>query len=206
MPRKNYLIFALLSFCCAVVPVEACIGPQCNAIGCFTCDMACSGPEMLGYGVITGCNCDGPEGVVGVMCQCEGYCPDGSAWPCCGPPAPPCTSDCTYNATRTESCGTLANGTYNGTQTCNATKDGVSGCYTWGSTTGCARVCEAGYYLNGTSCSQCPNITAQGWGPSMYGSSAAGSTGVGNCYIPGGTTGISDGIGTFTTSGNCLYQ
>ena len=200
MPRKNYLIFALLLFCIAVAPAKG--ENQCGASGCHTCEQACENWLYQG----AECLCDGPEGHFLTLCGCFDTCERTGLigyWPDC---YPNCTSDCAYNATQTVSCGALTNGTYNGTQTCNALKGGVAGCYTWGGTTGCARVCNGGYYLNGTSCSQCPNITAQGWGPSMYGNSAAGSTTITSCYIPGGTTGISDGTGTFTSSGNCAYS
>ena len=67
--------------------------------------------------------------------------------------------------------------------------------------------CSAGYYGDGvTSCNPCPNITAQGWSPSMAGSSAAGTMAITDCYIPSGTTGMSDGTGTFTAGANCQYQ
>ncbi|MDR1337609.1 MAG: chitin binding domain-containing protein [Rickettsiales bacterium] len=91
------------------------------------------------------------------LCRpCSDY---GSGYTCAGGTACPavatCTSDCTYNTSQTASCGSVANGTINGTQTCNATKNGVSGCYTWGATSGCAVSCDKGYYLSDGQCVMC---------------------------------------------------
>ena len=69
--------------------------------------------------------------------------------------------------------------------------------------------CSAGYYGDGVTCTRCPNInTANGWTPStIYGTtSGAGATAIANCYIPSGTTGMSDGTGTFTAGANCSYM
>ena len=186
MPGKNYIIFALL-FGCAVIMAPV-AGRSTIICGSEPNVAMCPGGGIYCYSDLDPAGircCDYGNG------ECDHLF---------------CTSDCDYNTGQTASCGALANGTYNGTQICDALKGGMPGCYTWGSPTGCTRVCDAGYYLNGASCSQCPNITAQGWSPSMYGSSAAGSTAIGNCYIPGGTAGISDGTGTFTTSGSCAYN
>ncbi|MDR2413196.1 MAG: hypothetical protein LBD50_03220 [Rickettsiales bacterium] len=94
--------------------------------------------------------------VAGNACRpCSAY---GANYTCAGGtacPAVSCTSDCTYNSTQTVSCGTVANGSYNGTQTCNAIKNSVSGCYTWGATSGCTITCNTGYSLTST------NICAQ---------------------------------------------
>ena len=83
---------------------------------------------------------------------------------------------------------------------------GLTACGTWPSCTACS--CAAGYYGNGVTCTPCPNINAaNGWNPStIVGTSAAGATLITDCYIPGGTAGISDGTGTFTASGNCSYN
>ena len=58
--------------------------------------------------------------------------------------------------------------------------------------------CNAGYYRNGTSCSRCPSSGG------VYGTSAAGSTKITDCYLPASTTG-SDSTGTFTYTSNCYY-
>jgi len=71
-----------------------------------------------------------------------------------------CTSDCTYDATQTVSCTASNASAASGTQTCNATKNSTSGCYTWGSTTNCtATSCNSGYYYSSGSCYSCTNIS-----------------------------------------------
>ena len=71
---------------------------------------------------------------------------------------------------------------------------------------GTAPSCAPVPYCSG--CTQCPDINASnGWSPNtIYGTSAAGATAITGCYIPSGTTGISDETGTFTADNNCLHQ
>lgn len=75
--------------------------------------------------------------------------------------------------------------------------------------------CNAGYYRSlvttaGTyRCDRCPSIiqvpSGSGWGTTVYGKSASGSTSITSCYITSGT-GYKDDVGIFTISGNCYYS
>ena len=55
--------------------------------------------------------------------------------------------------------------------------------------------CNSGYYLAIGNCATCPSPGTK---------SDGGTSGIGGCYIPSGTTG-SDGSGSYTYSGNCYY-
>ena len=55
--------------------------------------------------------------------------------------------------------------------------------------------CNSGYYLASGNCATCPSPGTK---------SDGGTSGIGGCYIPSGTTG-SDGSGSYTYSGNCYY-
>lgn len=77
-------------------------------------------------------------------------------------------------------------------------------------------VCDAGYYASGNgttgySCNRCPSIvqyqntSGTGWGTTVYGNSAKGSSAITQCYITSGI-GYKDDVGTFTITGNCYYK
>lgn len=72
-----------------------------------------------------------------------------------------CTSDCTYNSTQTGFCNAVVNGAFNGTQTCNVLKDGVAGCYTWGTPVNCVLTCTSGF--NPTHLGTCGQICTAGF-------------------------------------------
>ena len=180
---------------------------------CSACPPSCGGYSSCGTGYESAsCTAGNCSSYIAYRCASGYYGNPSSCSSGCSPcPGSHPNSTAGSNSAQTNCSASCANCAATSGATCSRAAATVNYPTSCSYTTGCS----AGYYgpanagAYNPACTRCPDVAAaNGWSPNtIIGTSAAGGTvPITNCYISGGTTGISDETGTFTANGNCPYQ